>query len=63
MLEIDRNNCENRFNTIFNEVKLVASKIDLEFKVLNKYIVKTIQLMMLRYILDNHYLYHTWNQL
>ncbi|KAL5245828.1 hypothetical protein ACI65C_013236 [Semiaphis heraclei] len=32
MLEIDRNNCENRFNIIFNEVKLVASKIDLELK-------------------------------
>lgn len=32
MLEIDRNNCENRFNTIFNEVKLVASKIDFELK-------------------------------
>ncbi|CAI6349453.1 unnamed protein product [Macrosiphum euphorbiae] len=31
MLEIDRN-CENLFNTIFNEVKLVASKIDLELK-------------------------------
>lgn len=32
MLEIDRNNCENIFNSIFNEVKLVASKIDLKLK-------------------------------
>jgi len=32
MLEIDRNNCENIFNSIFKEVKLVASKIDLKLK-------------------------------
>jgi hypothetical protein len=32
MLEIDRNNCENIFNSIFNEVKLVASKINLKLK-------------------------------
>jgi hypothetical protein len=66
LLEIDRKSYENIFNSIFNEVKLVASKIDLKLK-LPRCSVKQVHRenypTMWRYILDNLYLYHTWNQL